>query len=67
VIQDLDERAKIISLAFQKRQTGLAVRAGILLLPELGIYLHPLDKLNSGFHDHPLTGIFGMEVPELKS
>jgi hypothetical protein len=56
IIQDLHKRGKIISFYFQKRQAFHAVSTGVHLLAELGIFLHSLDKPNSGFHGHLLTG-----------
>jgi hypothetical protein len=38
------------------------LKAGIHLPPKLGILLHPLDEIKSGFHGQLLAGIFGMEV-----
>jgi hypothetical protein len=46
----------------QKGQTRRAVRAAVDLLAERGIFPHSLEKFNSGFHRHPLSGIFGKEV-----
>ena len=66
IIQDLHKRGKIISFAFQKRQALPPVSTGVLLLAELGIFLHSLDKPNSDFHGHLLNRFFGMEVKELK-
>ena len=62
-----DVTASAFVTAFQKRKTFLAFTAGIHSAPKLGIFLHPLDKLRSGFHGHPLAGRCGTEVNGLKS
>jgi hypothetical protein len=61
----LNKRREIIAFASQEGQAGRAVRAGVHLLAEPGIFPHPLDKFNSGFHGHPLTGVFGREMKTL--
>jgi hypothetical protein len=61
----LDERVEVIPFTLQKGQACRAVRPGVHLLPELGIFPHPLEKFNAGFHGHPLTGVFGRKMKPL--
>jgi hypothetical protein len=52
IIHDLKKRGKIVSFTFQKRQAFHTVSTGMHLLAERGIFLHSLDKRNSGFHGY---------------
>jgi hypothetical protein len=55
----LDKRSEVIAVTLQEGQACRAIGAGIHLLAELGIFPHPPEKFNAGFHKYPLTGIFG--------
>jgi hypothetical protein len=65
IIQDLDKRGKIVSFTFQKSQAFQAISAGVHLVAELNIFQHALDKRNSGFHGHLLTGFSAWRSQDL--